>query len=68
MLFVVYDTQGGGRVVGVFDDGVTAERVVAVNPPYYALHECRVNELNPAALRWLPTEELKQKLAAAAGR
>ena len=64
MLFVVYDKQGSGRVVGVFDDKALAERVVAVNPPYYEMFPCKVNEINPSALNWLPNEKLRRALSA----
>ena len=56
MLYVVLDRQGAGRVVGVFDSRALAERVLAVNLPYYELFECSVNIINASALGWLPTD------------
>ncbi len=66
MVYVVFDRQGAGRVVGVFDDRARAERVAAVNLPYYELFECQVNAINPSALGWLPTDEHRKALRAIA--
>ncbi len=65
-MFVVYDKQGAGRVVGVFDERSLADRVMGVKKPYYELFECRMNEINPSALDWLPSEQHRQALAALA--
>ncbi len=51
-LFVVIDTKGDGRVLGVFDERAVAERFVAQDPCYYKLHPCRMNEVNPESLSW----------------
>ena len=51
-LFVVVDTKGEGRIVGVFDDRDAARDVVATDPSYYKLSECTLNQIGEEALRW----------------
>lgn len=51
-LYVVIDTKGEGRVLGVFDDSALAESLAAQDPAYYTLHACRLNEVNPESLSW----------------
>jgi hypothetical protein len=51
-LYVVIDTKGDGRVLGVFDERAVAETLVAQDPCYYKLHPCHLNEVNPESLSW----------------
>lgn len=51
-LYVVIDTKGDGRVLGVFDDRAAAKTFVAQDPSYYKLYPCRLNEVNPEVLSW----------------
>jgi hypothetical protein len=51
-LFVVYDTGGAGRLVGVFDDAARAEAIVHANPAYFRLTPCTPNTITAAALDW----------------
>jgi hypothetical protein len=60
-LYVVIDTKGDGRVLGVFDDHALARALVAENPSYYKLHTCRLNEVNPEVLDW--TDDSAQRQA-----
>jgi hypothetical protein len=61
-LYVVVDTLGAGRVVGVFPSRDRADTLVAIEPSYYQLYECRLNEVNPIALDWARTEEQRAAL------
>jgi hypothetical protein len=51
-LYVVYDTGGAGRLVGVFDDAARANAVIAANPAYFRLTACTPNTISAAALDW----------------
>jgi hypothetical protein len=51
-LFVVYDTGGAGRLVGVFDDAARADAIVRANPAYFRLTRCTPNTVTRAALAW----------------
>lgn len=61
-LFVVVDTLGAGRVVGVFDSREEADRVLAVEPGYYQAHECDLRQINPEALDWARTDVQREAL------
>jgi len=63
LLFVVVDTLGAGRVVGVFDSKERAEEVVAIEPAYYRLFDCTLNRVNRTAMEWARTAEQKRALA-----
>lgn len=52
-VFVVLDTMGAGRIVGVFSRLARAAAVRSVNPSYYRLIPTRVNDINPECVRWL---------------
>jgi len=55
-LFVVYDTKGSGRLVGVFDDRSHAEEIVQINPQYFKLRACALNKVNADVVRWALSE------------
>ncbi len=61
-LFVVLDTKGAGRVVGVFDDEARAAEILAVNPQYYRVTPLRVNEVNPECVRWVQDADGRSRL------
>jgi hypothetical protein len=52
-VFVVLDTKGAGRVVGVFDREPQATEIVGINPQYYRMTSLRLNEINPECVRWV---------------
>src|SRR5215467_5345213 len=52
-LYVVVDTSGAGRVVGVFSTETEAKEVMAVNPAYYRIDPFRVGDINPKCLDWI---------------
>jgi hypothetical protein len=61
-LYVVLDTKGDGRVLGVFDDHATAERFVSQDPCYYQLYRCRLNEVNPESLSWADSKSQRSAM------
>ncbi len=61
-LFVVIDTKGSGRVVGVFDDRGRAESVAQSSPSYYRVHAASLNEINPEVLDWADSDEQRRAL------
>ena len=61
-LFVVIDTVGCGRVLGVFDSERKARKAVAVAPAYYKLHELSLNELNASSRNWTTNDEHRRRL------
>jgi hypothetical protein len=61
-VFVVVDTKGAGRVVGVFDNEPRASEVVAINPQYYRMTTIPLNEINPECVRWVQDEKGRAKL------
>src|SRR5438093_1601207 len=65
-VFVVVDTKGAGRVVGVFERNEIAMRIQAVNPHYYKVVQISLNHLNPECLTWLADDEQKRSLLALA--
>ena len=62
-VYVVYDLKGAGRVVGVFRHAERARRVVAINPAYYKLTFCRLDEISDVAFAWLAAPEQREALA-----
>ena len=61
-LYVVIDTKGSGRVLGVFDARERAERVARSVPAYYRLHECQLNRIDPDVLDWADNDEQRAAL------
>jgi hypothetical protein len=61
-LFVVVDTKGSGRIVGVFDAREEAERVADCGRAYYKVHPCPLNVINPEVLSWADSEEQRDAL------
>jgi hypothetical protein len=54
-VYVVVDTLGAGRIVGVFGCARRAAEIAAVDPCYYELHEHELDAIHPAALAWSRT-------------
>ena len=63
-LFVVCDTKGSGRVVGVFDDLSRAQSVAAINRNYFRLRHCTLNSVNSEIVRWALNDRERDLLAA----
>lgn len=61
-LFVVYDTKGAGRVVGVFDTRRLADRVRSIDPSYFRVHRSEVNHVRHEALEWLNSPDQRRAL------
>ena len=61
-LFVVYDTKGSGRVVGVFDDLSRAQSVAQINRHYFRLRQCTLNSINSEIVRWALNERERSGL------
>ena len=61
-VFVVYDVGGAGRVVGVFRSAYRANRIVAVNPAYYRVTPCKLDDVSETAFDWLQSMDQKDKL------
>jgi len=62
VVHVVYDLSGAGRVVGVFRSAYRANRVVAVNPNYYRVTRCKLDDVTDAAFDWLESMDQKDRL------
>jgi hypothetical protein len=63
-VFVVYDTKGCGRLVGVFDDPARAQAAARINPHYYRVVRTRVNAINPEVVPWALDDRERNRLAA----
>jgi len=63
-LFVVYDTKGCGRLVGVFDDLSRAQSMAQVNRHYYRVVRTRLNAVNPDVLPWALDDLERDRLTA----
>lgn len=61
-LFCVVDTLGGGRIVGIFASPEVAARVLAIEPSYYQLHACTLDDVNPEAVEWARTTDQRAQL------
>ena len=62
LLFVVLDSKGAGRVVGVFEREAQAAEIVAINPSYYRVTPLRLNEINPDCVRWVQDSDGRSRL------
>ncbi|MCG8418673.1 MAG: hypothetical protein MJE77_12105 [Proteobacteria bacterium] len=67
-LYVVIDTQGDGRIMGVFDSRESANELVGIDPNYYKLYPCMLNEVSSTSLRWARTDEQRSRLQHVATR
>ena len=55
--FIVFDTKGAGRPVGIFDSEAKALAVQRVNPHYFRIHSGRMNQVNPEIVNWALSEQ-----------
>ena len=62
MVYVVLDSKGQGRIVGVFDDEAKANEIRAVSPTYYRVVAIEMNAINPDSVRWVQDEQGRQTL------
>ena len=62
-VFVVLDTKGNGRVVGVFEREPDATAIAEVSPQYYRLRTVTLNEVNPECVQWVADAQGREKLA-----
>jgi len=63
--YLVWDTKGEGRLIGVFDNQALAESVGSINRGYFQTHHCMLNSVNSDAIRWTLTAEEQQRLVSA---
>lgn len=56
-VFVVWDTSGMGRLVGVFTDSRVAHKIGAVNKPYYRVMPCTTNTVNQKIHGWISPDK-----------
>lgn len=61
-VYVVYDLGGAGRVVGVFRSAYRANRIVAINPAYYRVTSCNLDDVSDAAFDWLESMDQRDRL------
>jgi len=61
-LYIVVDTKGDGRLVGVWDSKKTVNKLIKKFPAYYKMHSADLNKLNPDVLNWTDTDEQKKYL------
>ena len=61
-LFLVYDTKGAGRLVGVFDTLTQATSIAAINPHYFRLRRCELNAINSEIVPWALSDEERARL------
>ena len=61
-LYVVYDTLGAGRLLGVFDSEDKARLITDKYPSYYKLQVATINEVNKEALQWANSDEQRKFL------
>jgi hypothetical protein len=65
MVYVVVDTKGAGRIVGVFDDESRAQAIRQIDTGYFRVIAMEPNAVNPIAIDWLPTQAQRDALKTA---
>ena len=60
--FVVIDTMGDGRIVGVFTTERAARDVIGEWGDYYKLRRVTIDVVDPAVLDWARTDEQRRWL------
>ena len=58
-VYIVYDTKGAGRILGVFDTEEKARRISDKYPAYYHLSTVELNKINKEVLNWVDSEAQK---------
>ena len=61
-VYVVVDTMGSGRIVGVFEEEAAARAVIGEWDAYYKLRRCRLNQVDPEVLDWARNDAQKDWL------
>ncbi len=61
-IYVVIDTKGSGRVLGVFDSRAQAEELTSRYPNYYKLYVRQLNRVDPESLDWVDGDEQREFL------
>ena len=61
-IFIIIDTKGAGRVVGVFDDRDRAEAIRGVDRAYFRMTSLPLNAVNPVAVDWLLSASQREQL------
>lgn len=56
-VFVVWDTSGMGRLVGVFTDPKVASKIGEVNKPYYRVMPCSTDTVSEKIHGWISPEK-----------
>jgi len=59
-VYLVWDTSGMGRPVGIFHDAEVAHRAQQVNPNYYRVHQCALDEVAANLAGWATGTQLEQ--------
>ena len=67
-LYIVVDTKGSGRILGVFDARERAEEIVSAYPAYYKMYVCRLNVINPEVVDWADDDAQREALQALLAR
>ena len=62
LVYVVMDTKGAGRIVGVFERMEQADEIQEISPRYYRMYPMHLNEVNPDCVRWAQDDEGRAKL------
>ena len=61
-VYIVTDTKGAGRVVGVFSSRDRAELIRSVDKAYFRLTALPFDAVNPVAIEWLLSAEQREQL------
>ena len=67
-LYVVVDTKGAGRLLGVFESDLKADAVARINPNYFKVARCVLNAINPDVLRWALSDREHELLSTLVAR
>ena len=60
-VFVVIDSKGAGRVLGVFDHQAHALAILAVRPSYCRVFPMHMNEIDSECLGWVQDERGRER-------
>jgi hypothetical protein len=58
-VYILWDSIGDGRPVGVFLDECLVKKLVHLNPHYFRYYKCNLNFPDKKALEWLEPEQKK---------
>ena len=67
-LYVVIDTLGDGRIVGVFSSEQAARQVIGEFDHYYKLRTCVLDRVDPDVVGWARTDAQRAWLQQFIGR